>query len=427
MATAFDYTGLFGGTLTPQEMQQQIMEKQALQQAQMSPSQQLAYMGSMAGAKLGQGVAGLLGENVQDPVVKRASQLRQLAQGINPSSIEGLTEYVDRLSKAGFSAEAAQLGQALEVRKQQAAQAGLTSAKAVKELQSLDRADQARKAITDLGPDASEEDILKVVRQYGDVKDILSGMEASQRKKLEIQARQDDLKTRLEAQLEAARERGATQREIAQMQIQGRKDLAAFAASLKANQPKVLPASLQKSEDEDLTRVDSFQAQREALGPSIQALTPDPKTGKPLLELGPGKNLGYEYQLAKGASTPEARAYERLKSSIDTATNIQVSAEKGVQTDADVLRFAKALIASYGRNDTKATLEALTRFNEAMQKDENRTKQRINSRRSSQGVEPYYIAGQNINVPPANAPTTSPAAPKATKRWNPETKQLEAI
>ena len=425
MATA-ELSGLFGGTLTPEEQQRQQIETRAAQFAQLAPSQQLAFMGYKAGAGLGQGLAQAAGVDIQDPAIKRATMLRQLATGLDVTSIGGLQEYASRLQQAGFNAEAAQLGQSLEQRKQQAAQAALTSAKGVKELQALDRADQARKALAELGPDASEEDILKVVRQYGDVKDILSGMEATQRKKLEIQARQDDLKARLEAQLAAARERGATQKEIAEMQIQGRKDLAAFVAALKSSQPKVLPASLQKSEDEDLTKVDSFQAQREALGPSIQALTPDPKTGKVALELSPGKIAGYTYQLATGSSTPEARAYERLKSAVDTAVNLQVSAEKGVQTDADVLRFAKALIASYGRNDTKATLEALTRFNEAIQKAEDKTKQRINSRRSSQGVEPYYIAGQNINVPPANAPT-APAAPKPTHRFNPATGRVEAL
>ena len=426
MATA-DLSGLFGGVLTPEEQQRQLTETRALQFAQLTPSQQMAYMGAKAGTNLGQGLAAAAGVDIRDPSIKRQTTLHQLAQGLDVTSIEGMQQYAQRLLQNGFNAEAAQLGQILETRKQQAAQASQASAKAKRETLTAEREDQLQQELAKLPEDATEEQTMAVLRKYGDPKTALMSIEAAQRKKMDIQARQDDLKARLEARIEEARARGDTQKQIAEMQIQGRKDLAAFAASLKAGQPKFLPASLQKSEDEDLTRVDSFQAQREALGPSIQALTPDPETGKVALELSPGKIAGYSYQLAMGKSTPEARSYERLKSAVDTAVNLQVSAEKGVQTDADVLRFAKALIASYGRNDTKATLEALTRFNQAIQTAEDKTKQRINSRRSSQGVEPYYIAGQNINTP--TAPVTPAAAPtlKPTKRYNPATGKLEDI
>jgi hypothetical protein len=94
-------------------------------------------------------------------------------------------------------------------------------------------------------------------------------------------------------------------------------------------------------------------------------------------------------QNAAGNSTPESRAYEGLRSAIDTAVNLQVSAEKGVQTDKDVLRFAQALVAAYGKNDTTATLEALTRYKNALAKAAEKTQGRVESRRKSQNVEPY--------------------------------------
>jgi hypothetical protein len=49
--------------------------------------------------------------DIQDPSIKRATMLRQLAQGIDVSSAEGLQEYANRLQQNGFQAEAAQLGQ----------------------------------------------------------------------------------------------------------------------------------------------------------------------------------------------------------------------------------------------------------------------------------------------------------------------------
>lgn len=110
MATA-DLSGLFGGVLTPEEQQRQLTEARAAQFANLAPSQQLAFMGYKAGAGLGQGLAQAAGVDIQDPAIKRATMLRQLAQGIDVTSVEGLQQYATRLQQAGFNAEANQLGQ----------------------------------------------------------------------------------------------------------------------------------------------------------------------------------------------------------------------------------------------------------------------------------------------------------------------------
>lgn len=171
---------------------------------------------------------------------------------------------------------------------------------------------------------------------------------------------------------------------------------------VKAGESKPLPASLQKDEGKDLEAYDTYTAQKEALGPSIANLTPDAK-GVRKLELGPLKNAKYAAQNLSGNSTPESRAYEALKSAVDTAVNLQVSAEKGVQTDKDVLRFAQALIAAYGRNDTESTLQALKRYQDSLDRAQQRVAGRIESRRKSQNVEPYF-QGQQVETPAA--PTT---------------------
>jgi len=110
MATAA-LSGLFGGNLTPEEQQMQMTEARAAQFAKLDPSQQLAFMGYKAGANLGQGLAQAAGVDIQDPAIKRATQLRQLAQGIDVTSAECLQQYATRLQQAGFNTEAAQLGQ----------------------------------------------------------------------------------------------------------------------------------------------------------------------------------------------------------------------------------------------------------------------------------------------------------------------------
>jgi hypothetical protein len=166
---------------------------------------------------------------------------------------------------------------------------------------------------------------------------------------------------------------------------------------------KPLPASLQKDEGKDLESYDSYSSQKEALLPSITNLTPNAE-GVRKLELGPLKNAKYIAQNLAGNSTPESRAYEGLKSAVDTAVNLQVSAEKGVQTDKDVLRFANALIAAYGRNDTQATLDALKRYYDSVDRAQKKTAGRIESRRKSQNVEPYFQGQEQTAT--SNAPKT---------------------
>jgi hypothetical protein len=239
----------------------------------------------------------------------------------------------------------------------------------------------------------------KALRDAGDLQGAYALAQTAQEYQVKIdekQATRDNqlqiAREKVQATIEAAKARGESNERIAQMQIEGRKELAAIAAALKQGQQggKSLPPSLEKEQGKDLEVIDAYTGQIQALKPAIDALTPDEK-GIRQLELGPLKNAKYEAQLLAGNSTPQARSYEALKSAVDTAVNIQVSAEKGVQTDKDVLRFAKALIASYGRNDTQASYEALTRYQKALESAQERTKGRLESRRKSQGVDPYYM------------------------------------
>jgi hypothetical protein len=202
-----------------------------------------------------------------------------------------------------------------------------------------------------------------------------------------------------DAKIEAARERGATDKQIAQMRIDSAKEIAQnkidsamqlkeFANSLKG--PKALAPSLQKEEDKELELVDSLKAREDSLAPAIASLTPDPKTGKIPLELGPVRNLRYQAQNAAGNSTPESQSFAALERAVQAATNLKTDAAKGVQTDKDVLRFANELIAAFGKYDTTVTKQALDDFVKATAKAKENAQKRIDSRRKSQGIEPYY-------------------------------------
>lgn len=206
--------------------------------------------------------------------------------------------------------------------------------------------------------------------------------------KVAAESRAETARIAAEARLEAAKQRSASAAELARIRADSAREMATFTASLKG--PKVLAAGLQKDEDKDLEQIDNFEARKTALAPAIQALTPDPKTNRPFLELGPLKNTRYMAQNAAGNSTDESRAFANLQRSVQEATNLKTDAAKGVQTDKDVLRFANELIAAFGKYDTKTTLDALSNFRSATQTAQERTKARIDSRRKAQNVDPYF-------------------------------------
>lgn len=233
--------GLFGMTPESYQMQQQAAAReQAMQFANMDPFQRAAYGTFLGGNMLGGAIGGALG--AQDPMLQRATAIRSLAQGIDITSAKGLEEYANRLQQNGLSAEAAQLGQAIAARKQQEAQLSKTTAEAARGTLTAEREDKLQQELAKLPENATEEQTMAVLRKYGDPKTVLMSMEASQRKKMDIEARTSDLKLRLEAQIAAAEQAGATRLQIAEMQVQARKEIAALAAALKGPSAAVLKA-----------------------------------------------------------------------------------------------------------------------------------------------------------------------------------------
>lgn len=97
---------LFGGTMLPQDMQQELINKRAREFAQLTPSQQLGSMGYKTGAAIGGGLAQAMGVDITDPQIKRMTTLQALSQGVEPTP-DGLKTFAKKLAAAGFNAEAA--------------------------------------------------------------------------------------------------------------------------------------------------------------------------------------------------------------------------------------------------------------------------------------------------------------------------------
>lgn len=385
---------LFG--LTPEmygEQQRTSALGEGISLAQLSPAARGAAL-TYAGAKgLGGAIGGAMG--VQDPQLQLISARQSIAKQIDQTDPNSIIKGAQMLSQIGDIQGASALAQtarqmqsemALMQQRQAAQQASLATA--AKTQLSIEQEKQLRDELAKLPQNASQEDVLAIVTKYGSADKVLSALQASTDKAAQREQALQMQKERIAADIERARQAGADKKEIAQMQIQGRKDLAMFAQSLKG--PKTLAPSLQKEEDKELELVDSLTARESSLAPAIATLTPDPKTGKPPLELGPLNNVKYQAQNAAGNSTVESRNYAALQRAVQEATNLKTDAAKGVQTDKDVLRFANELIAAFGGNDTKTTLEALSNFSKSTVKARENAQKRIDSRRKSQGVEPYY-------------------------------------
>jgi len=406
---------LFG--VTPQayqQAQQARMDAQALQYAKLDPFQQANYAIGRGASGLAGAIGGALGG--QDPELQRITMRQQIAGQINPNdpaSIErGIAALAPTDPQGAFMLQS-------EYRKMQESGALVGQRKAA-ETASLAQADKINLGVTQeaklrdelakLPEGATEGQIRGVLVKYGDPDKVLAaltgaatrGEDRESRERLAREAAEaraqlakeaneakiEAAKVAAEAKLEAARLAGATAREIAQLRADSQREIKQLFASLKG--PAKLAPSLQKQEDEELALVDSLTARSKALQPAIQALTPDPVTKKSPIELGPINNVRYLAQNAAGNSTPESRAYAQLQRSVQEATNLKTDAAKGVQTDRDVLRFANELIAAFGKNDTKTTLEALSNFVSSTDKARISAEKRIDSRRKSQGVEPYY-------------------------------------
>ena len=120
--------GLFGGMGSPEEMQRAALEQKAMQFAQLSQDQQLGTMAYKGGANLGRGLAGAFGVDVQDPTIKQASMLRQLATQFDTGTVEGMKQYAAAL--AGVNPEMANRAMNM-AREMELSEAKLSSEKAL--------------------------------------------------------------------------------------------------------------------------------------------------------------------------------------------------------------------------------------------------------------------------------------------------------
>ena len=214
MATQPDnLQALFGGTMLPQDMQQELINQRAQQFAQLTPSQQLGALGYKTGAAIGGGLAQAMGVDITDPRIKRQAQLQQLAQGVE-NTPDGLKSFAQKLSNAGFTTEAAQaMDKAREIELTQAKTTSLVEDKQAAREQQLMLAREKMQSAEQLARDRND-----IMLQIAQMNAALRGSNNDVQRQL-IEQRIEDLKVK-------ADEKQAT----LQSQAQGR--IAAFDSAL---------------------------------------------------------------------------------------------------------------------------------------------------------------------------------------------------
>ena len=425
---ASEILGLFTSPEDYQMRQQQAAQNRAFQFAQLDPFEKASYSAYQGGRALGDFGGRLLGG--EDPQLRKITMRQQMLTGAGGGPRINLNDPGSMLRAANVAQEQGDpefaqylIGAANDLAKNIAETRSKTATAARTEL-TIAQEEKLRDELAKLPSDATEKDLLTVVSKYGDPNRIMALLQSSQmgqatrearreekeltlaqQAKIEqekIQAKKDAAEAEAERKRQAALEAAKNQKErdaannqarLERIEVEKRAKAETKALIEASKPPKTLSANLQKEETANLENIDKYEAQIKALEGPIKNLIPDSKTGKPFLDLGIGKNAWNTLINTLGASDPKSRAYEELQSAIDTAVNLQVSAEKGVQTDKDVIRFRDALVAARGRNDTKATLQALIRFKNAIETAKEKTQKIIEGRRKSQGVDPYYSSG----------------------------------
>lgn len=383
--------GLFGGMGTPEEMQQQLTEQKALQFATMSPQQQTSYNIYKNTGNLGRGLASAFGVDVQDPTVRQATLLRQMAMQFDTNTPEGLKQMAQALQSTNPELGMRVMQQAQAMEEQMAKTRGAAAEAQKKEL-SVQQEAALRNELAALGPNATQEDILKAVTKYGSADKVMSVLQSAADKATQREQALQMQRERLDAQIEAAKERGANAKEIAQMRIDSNQIIAGMMAGIRQQTLDDKKAEKQAKEDAQKQGVvASFDSALDTL--NRIASHPGKSTavgfGGTTASMIPGTNAaGFASQL----ETFKAQVF---------LPQVQNLKGMGALSDAE----GKRLTAAIGALDQKMKPAEFDSQLAIIKNDLNKARARVT------GV----------------TATPEAAAPKATKRFNPATGQIEPI
>lgn len=333
--------GLF---MTPELYQQQqdtAALSRAMQMAQLDPMQRANALLGYGGYKAAGGLASALGAT--DPALQQISQQQQLLGNVDFTNAQSLTEAARQATAAGRPDIAQQL-----------AQQAIAIQTKVDEKQ------------------AARDQALMLARE------------------------------KIAAQIEAARIRGEDQKTIAQMQIEGRKELAAIAASFKQGQQAVKPLSTQ-----DIKMANELtSAVTDAEYGINEAKRFADMIDKGVVKFGAVENLATKARAFAGQATPSDVAKSDLEKWITSSINAVLNQAKGVQAKDDAERAQRQIMEALDKNDPKLVKNGIVRIQKLLEN----TKENATS-----GLE---LLGQERNRDLTGRVAPSAAAAVETGGWS---------
>jgi hypothetical protein len=232
--------GLFG--MTPESYQQQRDDaayKRAAAFGQMDPMQAARTSIYYGANQLGNAVGGMLG--AEDPQMRLISQRNALARQFDVSTPEGLAQYGQALQQIGDTQGALgaigigrQMTQEMALTGQRKAAERASVATATKTELSIDQEIKLRDELSRLPSNATEDQILGVVTKYGSPDKVLAVLQASSDKAAQRETALTLGREKIEAKVEADLRQAKNDIEREQIRIEGRKEIAQLAASLKS-------------------------------------------------------------------------------------------------------------------------------------------------------------------------------------------------
>jgi hypothetical protein len=216
---------------------------------------------------LGGAIGGALGG--QDPELQRISMRQQIARQLNPNDPASIEQAIAALSQGGDPQGAMMLqGEYRKLQESNALVGQRTAAQLASQAQAskiqlgVEQENKLRGELSNLGPNATEEQIRGVLLKYGDPDKVLTALtsaatraeDRASRERLAkdaADARVEAARIQAEARVDAAREAGANRAQIAQLQAQNRQDLAQLTASLKGPSPAVIKAQEKAAQVEE--------------------------------------------------------------------------------------------------------------------------------------------------------------------------------
>jgi hypothetical protein len=201
------YVGLLSAGLTPEQAQAAVDQQKAMQFANLNPQQRMA-------SGIYQGITGIgraLG--VKDPMLEQASKLREMASQFDTTTAEGMMQYANALRQVNPQA-AQQAAMQAQQMMQTETKTALVRQQAVREEAKNVREVRLREELAALPEGASDDDVMNVVRKYGDPDKILTALENKNKAKIAA-----DAKKEADAEKRAFEERMQQQRIDAQREL----------------------------------------------------------------------------------------------------------------------------------------------------------------------------------------------------------------